>query len=247
LNELDRMVDAQDPQNSQNIGSCLPLFLAETYMTLGRLRQAEGLLNSKFCQDSDNRSILEIILAFARADEPTQRAILMATLTGKATNQPPGPGELALSSRMGLVSEVRRAIRTVETGQLPDADLKIVQGELALAERRSAQAISFFKEGLTGTTNHYMYFLGSDSLSRAMESQDDLQGAIRVLESASHVRTRARVAGDVTVFWYQIQMRLAQFYRKAGRENDAQRIEKELAHLLEYADRDFYVLKQIKN
>jgi serine/threonine protein kinase/tetratricopeptide (TPR) repeat protein len=246
LNELDHIVAAHGPQNSQ-INNCLgPRMMGETYMTLGRFSQAKALFNSMSCLDSYTRSTLEIDAAFARGDEPAQRAILTAILTGKVTNQPPGPGVLALSCRMGLVSEVRRAIRTVETGRLPGADVKIIEGELALAEHRAAQAILFFKEGLTGTTNHYMYFLGSDSLSRAMESQDDLQGAIRVLESASQVRTRTHLEFDATVFWYQVQLRLAQFYRKAGRENDAQRIEKELAHLLEYADRDFYALKQIK-
>jgi hypothetical protein len=146
-----------------------------------------------------------------------------------------------------LVSDVRRAITSAEAKLIPSADLKIIEGELMFADRRSAEAIPFLKDGLSGTFNNQLYFLGSDSLAQAMESQNDLQGAMRVLESASQMRLRARLDIDATLFWYQVQLRLAQLYRKAGREDAAQRIDKELSQLLEYADRDFYVLKQIKN
>src|SRR5262245_43549120 len=237
LNELDRLGHLVDVQNRQYSQTMLRLWLGQTYMTLGRIRQAQDFLPSS--------QFWHAIAAFARGDDSRLRT----SLSGYATppNQPPSTVILALLCRAGLVSDVRRAITSAEANRLSDGDLKIVRGELAFAEHRPTEAIPFFKEGLNGTSNNLLYFLGTDSLSRAIESQDDLKGAIRVLESASQVRTRARLDADGTVFWYQVQLRLMQLYRKAGREDDAQHIEKELAHLLEYADRDFYVLKQIKN
>jgi tetratricopeptide (TPR) repeat protein len=237
LNELDRVRQTVDKLNEPNTKMMLRLWLGETYLTLGRLVQAEELL-------PPSRPWRGVV-AIARGDESRLRASLSEYPT--PPNQPPPSAVLVLLCRAGLVSDVRRAITSAEAKLIPSADLKIIEGELMFADRRSAEAIPFLKDGLSGTFNNQLYFLGSDSLAKAMESQNDLQGAMRVLESASQMRSRARLDIDATLFWYQVQLRLAQLYRKAGREDAAQRIDKELSHLLEYADRDFYVLKQIKN
>src|SRR5262249_31709436 len=152
LNELDRMRQTVDKQNEQNA----KMFLGEAYLTLGRLGQAEELLPPS--------RLFRGIVAIARGDESRLRA----SLSGypMRPNQPPPSSVLALLCRAGLVSDVRRAITSAEAKLIPSADLKITQGELMFADHRSADAIPFLKEGLSGTFDNLLYFLGSDTLAQ---------------------------------------------------------------------------------
>ena len=91
------------------------------------------------------------------------------------------------------------------------------------------------------------YFLVSDILADAWEQQGELEQAARVLEDASSKKTFIVYGGSAAPNWFRIQWRLAEVYRKLGRNEDARRIEEELLKLLTYADPDHPILVQLEN
>ena len=94
--------------------------------------------------------------------------------------------------------------------------------------------------------NGNLYFLASDILADAWEQQEEWEQAARVLEEASSKKTHLVNGGSAPV-WFRIQWRLAEVYRKLGRDEDIRRIEEELLRLLELADPDHPILVQLKN
>ncbi len=67
-----------------------------------------------------------------------------------------------------------------------------------------------------------------------------------MLEEASSKKTFL-VQGGSAPLWFRIQWRLAEVYRKLGRDEDIRRIEEELLGLLTYADPDHPILAQLKH
>ncbi len=67
-----------------------------------------------------------------------------------------------------------------------------------------------------------------------------------MLEEASSNKTFL-VRSGAAPLWFRIQWRLAEVYRKLGRDEDARRIEEELLKLLAYADPDHPILVQLEN
>ncbi len=133
-------------------------------------------------------------------------------------------------------------------GALPEEWPKYFRGELALARGSTRQAIALFEEAI-GLAAAWSFFGtgGSESLARAWERQDNLQTAIGVLEAVRPFKTRYLFPSPYYVTeWMKTQLRLAQLYRKVGREQEAREIEAELRKLLAYADPDHPFPRQIQ-
>jgi hypothetical protein len=71
--------------------------------------------------------------------------------------------------------------------------------------------------------------------------QGNPQKALQVLEGASQDKARAYPFSGF--FWMRAHFRLAEFYRRLGREAEAQAIEDELLQYLKYADSDHVLLR----
>ena len=86
----------------------------------------------------------------------------------------------------------------------------------------------------------------SESLANAYEQEGDLQKAIEVLEAAAQSRM-----GDFSLrgapHWMRTQLRLAELYRKVGRDQEAITIENKLRKLLAYADSDHPILRKLQS
>jgi tetratricopeptide (TPR) repeat protein len=219
-----------------------------SYITLGKLRTVEGLLNS--LTNPDWRNFDLAMLALARDDLVSLR---------KYSGRLGGGGDLLdtsvppiLMARAGLLAEAQRGIARRSTEWRDDPDplilgvVKVMKGELALAQGETTRAIALLQEGLQAINRSgtFTFFLGAEALARAWERKGNPQEAIGVLEKASAERLRGTIVKGFA--WMRIQRRLVYLYRKAGREQDAQRIEAELVNLLATADPDFPLLVQLQ-
>ncbi len=219
--------------------------LANFYLTLGEFNQAERWGERLRFSDEPEVGILPLALsAFARGNrEGLKRYLAQARRTYDSVTL------LLLRLRVEPSDQAGKAILAVEKTEVSRQLLKIARGELALARGKKTEAFQLLEEGIAGAGagDRPAFFLGSESLAKAYEQRGDLPKAIQVLEEASKQRAgvypRVGMIGDC---WIGTQYQLAQLYRKAGRDEDARKIEDELLKLLAYADPDYPLLVQLK-
>src|SRR5262249_21615611 len=108
------------------------------------------------------------------------------------------------------------------------------------------EAISELEGGTSRDPDSYAhFFMGSESLARALVKKGDRARAIEVLERAS-ARRRQAAFYQAGQYWVWIRFRLSQFYREAGRGNEARAIEAELRKLLALADPDHPIRRALE-
>lgn len=145
-------------------------------------------------------------------------------------------------ARVGLLHESEKWIR-----DHPHAvGIDIARGELALARGQQAEATRLLRDGFASVRSHrsLRFFNGAQGLARALESQGDLEGAVRVLEEANNDKELA-VMMAATDMWTSLRHQQARLYRKLGREPQARHIEDELRKLLVYADPDHAIAREL--
>ena len=215
------------------------------YLALGKLKLAEQWFHS--ISDPGNRIGGLTGVAFVRGDR--QALIDLADGLKKSPAL-----RTSCLLRAGLLSEAEEAISDLENENRDDffaghvvgqGYIKKWRGELALARGNTGQAIALFEEAVR-RLGDFLFFVagGSESLAHAWEQQGNFQRAIGVLEAVRPFKTRYLFAGWATT-WMKTQLRLAQLYRKVGREQEAREIEAELRKLLPYADPDHPFLRQL--
>ncbi|MBZ5561875.1 MAG: winged helix-turn-helix domain-containing protein [Acidobacteriia bacterium] len=245
-NELSQMARVVSPLTTKTRDSYMQA-VGLSYLALGNLRSAEELF--KNLSESDDRNFDLALTALARDDQATLRRYSRRLGGGGllTTLMPP-----ILMARAGLLSEAQEAIAMRERSKewIADPELrgfvKVMKGELALAQGQRSKAIVLLQEGLQAINrpDTFTFFMGVEALARAWEDEGNLPEAIAALEKASAARPRVQIL--LGFAWMRIQWRLAQLYRKVGREQDARRIEDELRGLLANADTDFPMLVQLK-
>jgi hypothetical protein len=123
--------------------------------------------------------------------------------------------------------------------------LSIVRAELALATGRRREALDLLEKNLeqVGTLDwgRGVFLLGSESLAAMRREKGDLPGAIRVLE-----RTSDRRISSGEFLWSRNRLQLARLYRDVGREEDAERVERELMNLFAVADSDHPIVLDLQ-
>lgn len=221
--------------------------LGFSYLSLGRLKAAEDLFHS--LPDAAEQRFHLALAALNRDDRQALRKY-SSRLEGSSALQSSVPP--ILMARAGLLSVAQKAIsdRKKIWGAELTGFLETMQGELSLARGQPAKAISLLQEGIEEIGDKrrpvtMTFFLASEALARAWELQGSLSGAIHVLEQASQEKTRAGMR-NYAFLWMRGQWRLAQLYRKVGREQEAQKIEAEMLKLLAYADPDHPILLQLQ-
>ena len=111
-------------------------------------------------------------------------------------------------------------------------------GQLLAAQGRYAEAIALMEplQQLGDRNRSYV----DDALAVSRRGVGDLAGAIRGLERATDKRAEAVTLQDgwYVSAWLKCRMRLAEFYREAGRHEDADRVCAEIRTLLAAADAD---------
>lgn len=209
------------------------------YVTLGKLAAAEEVFEkASTCQEC------LLLTAWVRGD----RNALREQARRRGTT---GGGPAVALARSGLIPEAQKALAVVEKRMKRSPRkgvLETIRGEILLARGREKEAIPLLQTGveeLSHSETATLLLMGADSLARIWERQGDLPRALQTLERVS----RERIFLDPyynMVEWMRIQAHLAQLYRKAGREKEAQGIETRLRKLLTYADADHPLLIQLK-
>jgi tetratricopeptide (TPR) repeat protein len=220
----------------------LARWVANTYLTLGKLRAAEEIYRS--FPDAPDRHHLLLLVALARGDEPAVREHLLGAK--------PMTYQAALFARAGLLQEAEKARQALSGGLISRlspvcaaAQDKIVRGQMALARAQTAEAVRLLEDGASECPS-----AGSASLARALEQQGEWQSALRVLEEGAQERkviystSGSGVRGES---WLREQWQRAELLRKLGREPEAREIEAELRKLLTYADADHALLRKLRD
>ena len=219
--------------------------VAYFYFMLGKLRLARDWAESDYWarakmaygQGSDQVA-KEQLINFIETPDEKKGSASFAVKGWKYPN-----GTAVLLTRFGLLSQegVRERV---------DTRRDVVRGAIALGQGNLAEGIDVLEQRLArqsarrGAGNPY--FLAADLLASAWEQQGEWEQAARVLEEASSKKTFI-VHGGTAPLWYRIQWRLAEVYRKLGRDEDARRIEEELLKLLTYADPDHPILLRLQS
>ena len=248
LEETDRLRRAMDLQAVPD--DHFVTAVSATYMALGKFKAAWEMQNGM--QDPKERYVSLAFNSYARDDEPELRRQL---LNGTPFEPESDYAQLALPllARVGLISEAQRLLSWLQAPENaymgPEARppmLTSFEGELALARGAPAKAIPLLQNSLSWKEGCYIFLWGSEDLARAWELQGNLPQAIRVLEDASKEKSREAWPGAGAFLWVHVEGRLTQLYKKAGRDQDAQRTEAELRQLLQYADPDDPLLVRLK-
>ncbi len=144
-----------------------------------------------------------------------------------------------LLAKLGLLSQEGVRERMDTSSEAVRGTIVLEQGNLAEGTDLLEKVLQWFQYG-----NGNVYFLVSDILADAWEQQGEWEQAARVLEEAS-IKKTLLVQGSPAPLWFRIQWRLAEVYRKLGRDEDTRRIEDELRRLLALADPDHPILRQL--
>jgi ATP/maltotriose-dependent transcriptional regulator MalT len=125
--------------------------------------------------------------------------------------------------------------------------VELAQGELAAVSGQTTEAIRLLQNGIgllrMGNCAH---FLATETLSRALQEQGDLRGAIEVLSRTRNQRIPAAFS-SAGAFWIHCQAELARLYRETGQDQNAAEIEASLLELLSLADPDHPILVDLSH
>ncbi|MEE8201861.1 MAG: tetratricopeptide repeat protein [Candidatus Acidoferrales bacterium] len=219
-------------------------WVGSLYVDLGKLRAAEETFQHISVTRSRHLALAKI--ADARGDMPALREHMKKVA---ATGKNVGSFETTYFVSAGLLAAAERGIENMEERKKvsPKSAITCVRGHLALARGQTAEAILLFQKGIEqlGDDSWTARVKAAESLAGIWERQGHLPRAIQVLEATSQEKKRS-IFGGGGYTWMRVQMRLAQLYRKVGREEEAQKIEAELLKLLAYADPDHPLLRQLR-
>lgn len=240
LAEVDRLAQTVDSRTGQE-REAFATWASNDYMWFGKLKAAEEFAQ-RLSPERERYYVLAGI-AFARNDRNSLKKFLLDHLSYSEFKK--APALVGLLIRAGLLAEAKKILSNHD---LKDEGFGIVsQGELALAQGQTTQAITLLQHGIQSLRSGgggVNLNGGWESLAAAYERQGDSSNELRVLEEASQDNMISVPLG-ITVM--RNKVRLAHLYRDLGRIEDAQKIEAALLYQLKHADADHSILRQLKH
>jgi tetratricopeptide (TPR) repeat protein len=244
LQELQRLEQALATHPA---AAAVTMQIAFAYEAIGRFRDAERVLATPTV------SISRLMIAFLRNDSRAVNRLPKSQALG-TLSQTGALGTIVLA-RLGLVDVARTALKRVEaesTTGPPSVQrgfgggVPIARGELAWADRKTADTIALIEQGLPmeRQIGSPVYFLGCETIANAWLKQGQANRAIAVLEDAH--RQHGRTVQGSGAFWLRTVWQLAKIYRDVGRHQDAVKLEAELRQLLAVADDDHPILIEMQ-
>lgn len=209
-------------------------------LSMGRLKQARELL--------------------VRLDDPAERhefgaAVMFASGNKKGLKEHLASGgnyeeqfTALLLSMAGFPEQAQALYEKLEGAGMRHRQSIVVRAIVALGAGQpgiAKQELQSVVDSLTADDQAY-YFVGPDMLANIIKGEGNLVGALSVLETTAPRRIESAYNSS-GLFWMMCQRQLARLYREAGRNTEANRIEKELRKLLRLSDEDFPLAQSLKD
>jgi hypothetical protein len=223
------------PQAFQGQATAQLFFL---YLSLGRLQQADGMLESMAASvDTVFRDQQRGRLIAMRADRRALATFLGARF--RSTEQAQFVGSNLIDA--GLL-QMARAVISYHKQHRNLLPYDWYAGQLALVEGPHDEAVRRLTSAsmlLPASGNQGLKI--ARQLADAHRGQGHLDKAVTLLEDATRRRSELTHAWE----WLRARDRLAELYRDAGRLSDAERVERELMVLLSVADEDHGIKRRL--
>ncbi|HUE89956.1 MAG TPA: tetratricopeptide repeat protein, partial [Vicinamibacterales bacterium] len=159
-------------------------------------------------------------------------------------------GPVKILARRGRVQEARRLLDAMlETAGSATADsttnrnldrdrayIDLARGEIALAERRAADAVKLFQAASLAQFDADIL----ESLAAAHAAAGQLEAAAEVYEQ---VLARPQLGYEGQEYWVRAHVTLGEIYERLGRHDESQRLYTSLVELWNEADDDLVTLK----
>lgn len=224
-----------------------PLMFAAFRQTLGETRKAKAWMVKAFSPPNEEGALDLAMVTFLGGDHTAARIWLEHIERDENEPRVFSPMAISLLVREGMLHEANSLAE--KYNQWRPQFRNVAVGELLLAQGKTLSASRFLRDGVNEERAHAYptYFLGAESLARAYEREGNFSAAAEALESTSddRVRVNGPFGMSAGALWMRDQMDLAQLYRRLGRYNDAERIERELRKLLIFADPDYPMLVEL--
>ncbi len=223
-NELSRWSSDVQNYTAQRLG--------DIALSLGRVQDARILYD--MVSAAARRQELQSRTYFALGDKDGLRSHLLAGLNYT------DPLTALLMSMSGLPDKAAELFSNLQPGDISAAQSGVIRASLARANGDLAAAVQELEAvvGELTPADRGLFFVGPDMLAMALNNSGQSARAVDILERLGDHQTEAAYQG-AGLFWMMCQHRLANFYRAAGRTDDADRVETRLRQMLELADEDF--------
>ena len=220
--------------------------LAEMYLTLGASGRARQIAESLPDDDSYARDRVIAYILWQHRDVEQLRHHLATLVRNHRASWRLTP----MFIDMGMLAEARdllRHQRDYETGR-SFMDYGALRLKLAAPDFDDTPALHELADTLRAGSGPE--FLPRDiglalALADRLEASGESDRALRLLESYSFRRT-TMTAFFAGYRWIELRARLADLYRRAGRQLEAREVERELLRLLATADTDLPLLIELK-
>ena len=226
-----RQLREQLPSLAADVREFIVERLGNMALAMGRLKEASELFDQ--ITDQKRRYELQARVMFARGDMQAWSEHLASG------NSYTDPFTVMLLALAGMTAEASDAFAALPDEKVTETESAIIRAALALNERDADFAIAQVEKTLAQLrpSDEEFYFLGLDMYARLMKERGQLPAAISTLEITAFKQQTAAF-NDAGLFWLMCQKQLAQFYRAAGRNNDAAAIDFQLQKMFKYADGD---------
>jgi len=218
-------------------------------LQIGRLRMADAWADR--ISDERPRLIAKMWIAVQRDDDNLYYALRKATATDNVWRVVP----IALMARSGMLAEAERNFNSYRRQARIDPNygpvstrlyIALMEGEIASAQNRRSLALARLRSAAGGFGCDSCYFpvpmFATEAYARELDRNGQTNEAILALE-----RYRSQPVVNLDEDDYAspltLRLRLAQLYRKVGRNGDAALVEAELRRTLAFADSDHVVIK----
>ena len=227
-------------------------YITQFYLTLGDLSSAAQV--ARAIPDPFLREHMLALVAFSAEDAESMMAHLgneIALLQSGNPHPTAAPVIAALLARSGLSRESRTMIGFLDRHGYRNAHLRFAEGEVALVEGSSAEAIHALRDALQlfrwfGVAQTH---LAAGSLASALIEQGDRAQALEVLQESAARKSRSyrtESLGTTAWLWQRNQADLAALYHGLGRLSEAGEVAGELMENLRGADPDHPILRRLR-
>ena len=210
------------------------VYTAAGYMTLGRVQQAERLLER--VNNTAVRQRWRMWNALLAGDMRAASKMAAAMKDGN-----PNPLTAIAMIRAGQVDAATRMIQRLNPGFYVDSAM-VARSQLSLRHNRLGETVELLPEVLRSISNAPLAerLLAPQILAEAYSNQGNLDRAISVLEEAT---AAPRTCGEFlsAVFWPLLRYDLMRLYGRQNRLKEAAAVRQELEGLLGLADANYVI------